>query len=624
MSDYTRERLGCSLGLHVYTTGCRSPALRDWIAARFDMAYTEPGPQGRGAYCLADPRAESLLTSNLGRYVREHDVRMYYYDWGCFACRAGSHRGHMPGYGTEAIADAFLRHLQAMRAARPGMFLCDTGWFSPWWLEWYDAVFFAGGDWNADLRGPPAYATMDLLGTWRDHVMKQRLEARPWFPATGYINHGAISHNWKEWCDRAAQPRQTLVNYAAMMFLLGPQIAEYILALPELSEENRDDLAAVHRWGIARDDWLLADTRPLGGDPMRGEAYGFAHVAAGNRGVIGLRNPTAVERSVRVACDEKLGFWPEPTPLVVTTTYPFTRAENKLLDYGQSLDVQLAGHELRVLEVSPPESLPRPMTLGCREQLLESGPERTVIELLGYEPGAVEVISPVPMEQLLLDGTPCPIGRGVRQATVNLTAPAAAVPVVVVDNVCVRDGQSELSVRLSADVPRGVRASLVLLLSDVRAGGGKLTASIRCGGKELDVEAPHLHLRDSAGRSSGHQAQAADWSLFRVRLPEGRADVDCVLRARQRARKCPPIGRRWGLGRGSSRCLWMPSTIWCRGIGSKSATRRSRSRPALRSRCTGTRSPRAEAKSSPHGRSPSNLRPSGAISPWPRAKAHRG
>jgi len=131
MSDYARERLGCGLGLHVYTTGCRSSALRDWIAARFDMVYTEPGPQGRGAYCLADPRAESLLTGNLGRYVREHDVRMYYYDWGCFGCRAGSHRGHMPGYGTEAIADAFLRHLQAMRAARPGMFLCDTGWFSP-------------------------------------------------------------------------------------------------------------------------------------------------------------------------------------------------------------------------------------------------------------------------------------------------------------------------------------------------------------------------------------------------------------------------------------------------------------------------------------------------------------
>jgi len=51
--------------------------------------------------------------------------------------------------------------------------------------------------------------------------MKQRLEDRPWFPATGYINHGAISHNWKEWRDRAAQPRQAMVNYVAMMFLLG-------------------------------------------------------------------------------------------------------------------------------------------------------------------------------------------------------------------------------------------------------------------------------------------------------------------------------------------------------------------------------------------------------------------
>ena len=346
----------------------------------------QPGGKGRGAYCLADGRAESLLTANLASYVRNHGVRMYYYDWGCFACPAGNHRGHMPGYGTEAIADAFLRHLQAMRKERPDIFLCNTGWYSPWWLEQYDALFFSGGDWNADLRGPPSFATMDLLGTWRDHVMKERLETRPYFPATGYINHGAISHNWKEWRPRAAQPRQALVNYVAMMFLLGPQIAEYILTLPELSEENRDDLAVVHHWGVARDDWLLADTRPLGGDPMKSEAYGFAHISAGSRGVVGFRNPTVLPRPATLTCDEHAGFWPSEEPWLAMTTYPFTRVEPRLLRYGESLPLSLSGQELRVLEVAHQQELARPVTLGCREQLLQSSPTQTVIGLLGQRP----------------------------------------------------------------------------------------------------------------------------------------------------------------------------------------------------------------------------------------------
>ncbi|HUT91577.1 MAG TPA: discoidin domain-containing protein [Thermoguttaceae bacterium] len=531
LTAYSRERLGCPLGLHVYTSGRRSPLLRDWIAESFDTIFVESGPQGRAAYCLADPRAGHLLTANLGRYVGEHGVGMYYYDWGTFACPAGNHRGHMPGYGTEAIADAFLEHLQAMRAAKPDIFLCDTGWFSPWWLAWYDAVYYGpGGDWNNNLDGPPAFATVDLLGTWRDAAMKGLLHARPYYPATGYIDHGAISYRWQQWAPRAAQPRRAFVNYAAMMFLLGPQIAEYILALPELSEENRDDLAAVHRWGTGRDDWLLADTRPLGGDPMQGQVYGFSHVVEGNRGVVGLRNPTVLHQTITLRCDEEAGFWPSPEPFVVFTTYPYSLALPEPVRYGGEVTLTLAAHELLVLEVAPQSDLPRPMVLGGREQVLQSSPERTVIGLLGRAEEALRVISPVAIRKLLVDGEPVPVAPSATEATVRLSPGPDARPGTRLEGVALQEENGAARLRFTADLPKRARADLVLLLTGFEGSKPPVTAAVSCGGESLDVDAPHLRLRDSQGRESGTRAGAADWCLFRTPLPAGHAEVECVLR----------------------------------------------------------------------------------------------
>jgi hypothetical protein len=546
VSDYAGKQLDCPLGLHIYTAGCRSAALRDWIAERFDMVYLQPNERSRAAYCLADPRVASLLTANLGRYMREHGVRMYYYDWGCFACEAGDHRGHMPGYGTEAIADAFLAHLRAMREIHPDVFLCDTGWFSPWWLKWYDAVFYNAGDWNSQLRGPPALATVDLLGTWRDAAMKKRLEARPYFPATGYINHGAISYYWMDWQPGGPQPRDSFVHYVAMMFLAGTQIAEYILNLPELSEANRDDLAAVHRWGIARDDWLLADTRPLGGDPLRGETYGFAHVVAGNRGIIGLRNPTVIEQDVTLVCDEKAGFWPSEEPFAVMTTYPFQHVEPRLMRFGETVRVPLAGQELRVIEVAPIRQLPRPVTLSCRQQVVESSSRRTVLALLDAAAREVTVVSPVPMQNLLLDGKPCPIRPSACEAIIRLPGPSATPAAVPVQQTSLDSGGGGLRLSFTAEVPRGLTCNLILLLTDSGASLPPATGTIVCNGRPLEVEAPHLRLTDSAGRTRGTHAAADGWRLFRATLPAGRAEVKCTVKpGAMDVRKSPgpPPGR---------------------------------------------------------------------------------
>ena len=70
----------------------------------------------------------------------------------------------------------------------------------------------------------------------------------------------------------------------------------------------------------------------------------------------------------------------------------------------------------------------------------------------------------------------------------------------------------------------------MLLLDQVSAGSGLVTATVLRNGEEVDVEAPHLQLPDSQGRSGGHRALAADWRLLRAPLAAGKAEIQCLLR----------------------------------------------------------------------------------------------
>jgi len=86
--------------------------------------------------------------------------------------------------------------------------------------------------------------------------------------------------------------------------------------------------------------------------------------------------------------------------------------------------------------------------------------------------------------------------------------------------------------RFVADVQGGLRAKLTVLLTGSSASGPSISASIKRGGRPLEVEAPHLFLPDSEGRNRGNRAAAQGWNLFRATLPTGRSEVECVFQMR--------------------------------------------------------------------------------------------
>jgi hypothetical protein len=72
-------------------------------------------------------------------------------------------------------------------------------------------------------------------------------------------------------------------------FASGTQLQELYLTPKLLNRQNWDDLAAAANWSRANAD-VLVDTHWVGGDPGRGQVYGWASWSP-HKAVIALRNP---------------------------------------------------------------------------------------------------------------------------------------------------------------------------------------------------------------------------------------------------------------------------------------------------------------------------------------------
>ncbi len=360
---FAQKYLRAGLGLHVITSGRKTMVDKDWLAAQgYDLIWHANARDG--AYCMADPRVQEEFASNLARYIKDYDLAAYKFDWGAFNCAQAGHRGHLPGieYGLEANCDGFIKALQAFRAAkrsvsREDIFLFNTGWYSPWWLMHYDAVFSAGADYNFSLVSPPAFATCTALGTWRDAVVRGNLvQWIPFFPLSSLMHHSPTSHWWHDWHARYKDPLDQFAGHMLMGYLRGSQMTEIGINIASLTDEHRDVLASIMNWAARHDDVLLASTRFLGGDPLQGEAYGYAHFAKDGRGIIGVKNPHVLPQQLEFKLGEECGLRPTNDRYSLRIVYPYRSGLGRGLAWGASVKVALEGHEVLVIEAAPGEA----------------------------------------------------------------------------------------------------------------------------------------------------------------------------------------------------------------------------------------------------------------------------
>ena len=543
--ELARTQLNTGLGLHVITSGVKPMVDKDWLAEQgYDLIWHRS--RRDGAYCLGDPRVREEFQRNLVQHVQDYDLAAYKFDWGYFACEREGHRGHLPGldYGIEANTDNFIRVLEALRQAKPDIFLFNTGYYSPWWLFWYDAVFSAGADYNFSLRCCPAFTTCSALGTWRDAVVRGNLvQWSPCFPLSSLMHVSPINHWWHDWNARYQERLDRFTDYVLMSYMRGSQMTEIYLNIAALTEPHRDALAAVMNWAADNDDILLADTRLIGGDPLAGEVYGYAHVTRDHRGLVAVRNPHVEPADFTLQLDESAGIAPEASGLVAEIIYPYRLGLAAALKHGDGVQLHLESHETLILRLQPEAQLTEPLPLACRFLTDSASTGSTRCRLVG-RPGERTGISfagnakPADVLSALAD-----FGAARAQDRVEFTFPGKPAEPMALAHVTVRAESSDIAVAFTAQIANGTSAAAVLWAD--RPG---LEATAELNGQTVDVEAPHIQLDDAKepARTYGDKVYSqraeyglnakGNWSLFRVPLGQGASRVQLRL-------TCPDLAR---------------------------------------------------------------------------------
>ncbi|MFA6449587.1 MAG: hypothetical protein WCX65_08970 [bacterium] len=337
------------IGVHVITHGRRSTIDRPWMRENFDMI-------DKDSYCFADPRAADLEIKNLLDDQKRHNINAFKFDWGNFLCKQTNHRGHLPGdrYAREAITDNQIRMLTALHGADPNVYLYNTGWFSPWWLLYYDSVFSGENDYDVPLVGPPAFSINEMQETWRDEVIRRNIvDSRSQFPLNSLMNHSPVMFRWNhDYLKFDHGPLETFSDTFLINYLRGNGLIEMYMNVFNLTDQQRKIWGQITQWAKANDDIILADSKFIGGDPFQGKIYGYAHFNKYNNGIIGLRNPDFLARDFSFALDEKTGFLDDGKPYTVSVAYPYEEPLGAGFKYGDIVKVKkIARGGVVVLEV---------------------------------------------------------------------------------------------------------------------------------------------------------------------------------------------------------------------------------------------------------------------------------
>lgn len=298
---------------------------------------------GRG-FALSGPKYFETF-----RQVCEDMLRRYGIGYMKFDGMGGSDDGPGQDYGGDMQA---LVHLfDRLREIRPDLFInATTGtWPSPYWLFHSDTVWRGGGD--TGYRGEGSKRQQWI--TYRDWLgYGIRTRRGPLYPFNSLKFQSVMCARLSLAAELGTDLRD-LTDDIHMAAASGTQLQEFFVTASMMTPAAWDAAAEAIGW-VQRNADVLADSHGIGGDPGRGEVYGFASWAP-RMGILTLRNPAG--QPAKFAVDLQQAF---ELPATAARRYVLrspwkqssTAAEYRA-EAGSPLEFTLSPWEVLVLEAQP-------------------------------------------------------------------------------------------------------------------------------------------------------------------------------------------------------------------------------------------------------------------------------
>ncbi len=355
----------------------------------------------RDQLCLAGRNYHALFKKRVVDFVARDSVGYFKWDGIQFSCSEPDH-GHPVGiYSRRAVMEAVIDLCRAVREENPDIFLNITSgtWLSPWWLKYANQIWMQGRDYG--YANVPSISRRDAAMTYRDVVLYENFGKNDfWFPIANLMTHGIIK-GYLQKLGGEQEPIKNFTDNAVLYFARGVSMWELYISPNLLTEAEWDAIAGAVRWARDRFD-VLMNTAMIGGDPGKGEPYGYAHFR-GRRGIIAVRNPGMQPQTLRVKLAPSQGLEPTAASLVLERVYPDRWISPELYAAGAEIDLPLAGYETAIYELFPLMEADRPLMAGVRFAVDSISGSRVTLRLFD-ETARARLLNPEKVRTLRLDG----------------------------------------------------------------------------------------------------------------------------------------------------------------------------------------------------------------------------
>jgi len=339
--------------------------------ARLKYGRSQNFETNGGGFSLAGPNYNRRFTEVCRRFMDDYGCNYFKFDGiggGTFA----------RGAPAEVTADleALLALCGTLRQSNPDLFINATvgTWPSPWWLFSVDSIWRQGEDINfvgqtvGGAAGSVSTGTMrDRWISYRDSLVRSRIvRGGPFFPLNALMFHG-LAFAKLGTPTRMNNDVDAYCRDVRNFFATGTALQELYVTAALLSPAHWDILAETARWAKANES-VLVDSHWVGGDPARGEVYGFASWSP-QKAVLMLRNPLDETQSFALDVGEAFELpGGAPSTWILRGPWKEEVVKEVTAQAGKVGTVELEPLQVAVWDAAPVEGSPPYVYSGYEER----------------------------------------------------------------------------------------------------------------------------------------------------------------------------------------------------------------------------------------------------------------